>query len=335
MEEQRISLEQERIPDLRAAKRAFSLSGWGVSAILVLGSLAQIGVGALIAAVAPQLYAQPWALWIFTFAPLYLIGFPIGMWIIRRCPRFEGEGDRMSAGMFLRALLICFFMMYTGNIIGTVINRLLTAVAEVPAGNPLLTFATDDSIVWKIAVMVVLAPVLEELVFRKLIVDRLRGYGEKWAVFVSALIFGLFHGNLSQFFYAFGLGLVFGYIYLRTRQLRWTVLLHMLINFLGSVLAPALLANAGMSADLSDPAAITAAITPGFFVFMLYSIGMIALGIAGLVLLIRRAGKLRFDPAPEELPEGKRFSVSFLNAGMAVFVVMSLALMVLAAVSVA
>ena len=51
-------------------------------------------------------------------------------------------------------------------------------------------------------------------------------------------MFGLFHLNLFQFFYAFGLGLMFGYVYMRTSQLRYSIVMHMIINFNGSVLAP-------------------------------------------------------------------------------------------------
>ena len=100
-------------------------------------------------------------------------------------------------------------------------------------GNPL----------YSILVMVILAPVLEEYIFRKLLIDRLSKYGELTAMLFSATVFGLFHMNFFQFFYAFGLGLLFAYIYTRTRNLLYPVLLHMIINFQGSVLAPWLLSS--------------------------------------------------------------------------------------------
>ena len=51
--------------------------------------------------------------------------------------------------------------------------------------------------------MVICAPILEEYIFRKLIVDRTVKYGQGVAVVLSGLMFGLFHGNLNQFAYAF------------------------------------------------------------------------------------------------------------------------------------
>lgn len=83
---------------------------------------------------------------------------------------------------------------------------------------------------------------LEELFFRKALISHMKPYGEKTAVILSALMFGLFHGNFSQVFYAFFLGLLFGYVFVKTEKLRYSLMLHMIINFLGSVLAPGLLA---------------------------------------------------------------------------------------------
>ena len=54
----------------------------------------------------------------------------------------------------------------------------------------------------------------------------MRGYGQKPGAFISALLFGLYHANLEQFFYAFALGLLLSYAYYRTGLLRTSVLLQ-------------------------------------------------------------------------------------------------------------
>ena len=76
----------------------------------------------------------------------------------------------------------------------------------------------------------------EELLFRKLLTERIVKYGELPAVLASGLFFGLFHGNLNQFSYAFLIGLFLGFIYVKTGKLRYTIGLHMAINFIGSSL---------------------------------------------------------------------------------------------------
>ena len=82
--------------------------------------------------------------------------------------------------------------------------------------------------------MVVLAPIFEEIFYRRVVIDRLRRYGDIPAIIISGLMFGLIHGNFSQFFYAAFLGMVFGAVYVYTGKLGYSVFLHMLINFMGS-----------------------------------------------------------------------------------------------------
>ena len=59
--------------------------------------------------------------------------------------------------------------------------------------------------------MGIFAPLSEEILFRGLVLDTLRPYGKRFAIFGSAVLFGLFHGNLLQTPYAFGVGLLLGY----------------------------------------------------------------------------------------------------------------------------
>ena len=54
---------------------------------------------------------------------------------------------------------------------------------------------------------------------------------------VSGLMFGLFHGNLNQFVYAFVLGLFLAFLYVKTGNLKITIALHMMINFVGGIVS--------------------------------------------------------------------------------------------------
>ena len=84
---------------------------------------------------------------------------------------------------------------------------------------------------WAILSVVVCAPVLEEILFRGLIFESCRErFGSGVAVLVSALLFGLVHGVPVQIINAFVVGLIFGYIYLRTGSLLSVILLHVVNN---------------------------------------------------------------------------------------------------------
>ena len=75
------------------------------------------------------------------------------------------------------------------------------------------------------------APISEELLFRGLMLRSLEPFGKKFAIFATALLFGLFHGNLSQAPFAFGVGLVLGYVAMEY-NIGWAMVLHMFNNLI-------------------------------------------------------------------------------------------------------
>lgn len=82
----------------------------------------------------------------------------------------------------------------------------------------------------------VLAPILEEVLFRGAIQGYLmRKYNPAVGIVLASIIFGLIHMNPIQIFYATCLGLVFGWIYYRTRSLMPVVIGHVLNNSLAAI----------------------------------------------------------------------------------------------------
>lgn len=271
-----------------------------------------------------------WYTWLATFVPLYIVAIPAGLWVMRKVLCNQHEPIRLGVKNFFLFMLMCFPLMYGGNLIGTLLSSLLSGGN---ATNELFSYAFDDNPL-KIVVMVVLAPLLEEFLFRKQLIDRTAKYGEKPAILFSALVFGLFHMNLYQFFYAFGLGLLFGYVYLRTRRLRYSVIMHMVINGLSSVVVPLLLSKVGtgtfvqMVAGQYDEAALIA-ILPDMVGFALYALAILGLSIAGLVVLIVKVPKLVYLPASKEIPKRERFKAVYGNIGVILFIIFCLVFFVL------
>lgn len=305
--------------DFKAAKKQFSRLGLGAFMILAVATVLQLAAANIAGVVYPNGDGPSWLLWVYTFAPMYLAAVPAGLLIMRKVPTMPPKKHSLRAVQIVIAFIICVFMMYTGNLIGVLVTSLLQTAFGVASENPLLTYVADDALWLRILIMVILAPIIEEYIFRKQLIDRMNVYGEGLAVVTSALMFGLFHGNLSQLFYAFALGLVFGYVYLKTGRLRYSVGLHMLINFLGSVLAPALLNGIDLTtldeAELTGPAAWTA-VSAQLLPFVVYVLGMIGLVLAGLVLFCVKVRDVSFAPTEMELPKGTKFKTAYLNIGM-------------------
>ena len=298
--------------NLKEAKNHFSRLGLSAFVILGLGTAVQILAIGVTNNVWPQWLENSWGMWLLTFAPLYLIAVPVGLLLLRKVPVKPLEKHDLKPGRYIVSAIICIFMMYAGNILGTIITALLQLLPGISAGNPVLGYATNNALLPKVLFMVILAPVIEEYIFRKQLIDRMHIYGEKLAVFTSALMFGLFHGNLSQFFYAFALGLVFGYVYLKTGKLRYSIGLHMLINFIGSVVGPFFLEKLAVldTMETMDLAALEP-ILPWLLGFGAYVLVLIGLAIAGLVLLCINKRRVSFATAELELPKESRFNTDF------------------------
>ena len=320
---------EERNIDTLQAKRTFSRVGLALAAFLLVSTVVQVlwfSVPAIVLGEADTISNSAWWMWLGTMVSMYLIGLPVGLLILGGLPAQAPEAKKLGAKDFLVWIPICICVMYGGNLIGTGLSMLLSGGK---AENAVAEVAMDQSFL-KVLVMVILAPLVEEYICRKQIIDRTRQYGEKTAVLLSGLTFALLHQNFFQFFYAFGLGLIFAYIYTRTGKLRYSVVFHMIINFMGSVVAPGILTLVDLDALSNlDPNATDAELMgvlgqflPGFALYMLYALFLMGMALAGLILLILKFRKLIWHPAAEELPKGTAFKTVYLNVGMVIYVLL-------------
>lgn len=323
--------------DTTQAKRVFSRIGLALAAILVTATVVQVlwfSLPQILLGEADRLSGAAWWMWLGTMVSMYLTAMPVGLLILKDMPARPPEPRKLGVKEFLIWLPICFCVMYAGNLIGTVLSLVLSGGQ---AENAVAEYAMDQSFL-KVLVMVILAPVLEEYICRKQLIDRTRQYGEKTAVLLSGLTFALLHQNLYQFFYAFGLGLIFAYIYTRTGRLRYSVVFHMIINFMGSVVAPWILSIVDLEAiesmDLNateeELRQLLAQVLPGLLVYMLYAVFLMGMALVGLVLLILKCRKLHWENAETPLPEGTAGKTVYLNVGMVLYILLCAAGVVLA-----
>ena len=150
-----------------------------------------------------------------------LLGMKISKTIRRRLPTRRPEERPLSPAAFLCCALAAFGLWGVGVLIGNFPAYI------VPIDT--MSYGWNSIPTWLLAIIV--APIFEELVFRKLVLDRIGSFGETPAVLCSALIFGLAHQNAGQFFLAFLLGVLFARIYLHTGKIVYTMVLHFMINF--------------------------------------------------------------------------------------------------------
>ena len=168
---------------------------------------------------------------------MYGISMPFMGWLVSRIPTQKIEERKMTAGQWIIAFLMCYGLMYAGNLIGTALTFGIGMVKGTGVDNPLVSTVMQPNPWVTFIIAVLIAPTAAELLFRKFLTERIVKYGELAAVLASGLFFGLFHGNLNQFSYAFLLGLLLAYVYYRTGLLRVSVALHMVLNFFGAAVS--------------------------------------------------------------------------------------------------
>lgn len=70
--------------------------------------------------------------------------------------------------------------------------------------------------------------IVEEIVYRGILLENLRKYGNAFAIVISALIFGMMHGHrVVDIFFA---GIFTGVVYVKSNQLSYSILMHLFIN---------------------------------------------------------------------------------------------------------
>lgn len=118
-----------------------------------------------------------------------------------------------------------------GNYIATLAS-LLFDTAGVELFTPENTVsATSLDVVMNFVCAAFMAPLVEEFVFRGVIMQPLRRYGDAFAVFATAAVFALAHGNPVNIVFAFVAGVSIGFAVVYTRSLWVGIIIHALNNF--------------------------------------------------------------------------------------------------------
>ena len=311
--------------DIRSHKSIFSKLCFALLIYLVAVEGSSLVLGLAINSFYPSLLKNTTALLIFSFFVQYVIAFPIFYLVIKKVPKNppQASSEKLGFKSIVGTAAICLFFVYVGNYISEIIMSFLAnQLGRVP------TSSIDDllksSDIWiSLVVVGIVGPIIEEFMFRKLFIDRLTPYGQAISVFFPALLFGLFHGNLYQFFYAFLVGAIFSYIYVKTGKIAYTIGLHIFVNVFSGIIPAAILAQVDLdklleiysSGNMSEEF-IEANATP-LMLLGLYEIvmfGLIFIGLFAFNKLVRRRS-IYFEKGLVRFPKGVGMDVVLFNIG--------------------
>lgn len=261
---------------------------------------------------------------------IYGLAFPVFLLMTRKMHFVPRVKRRMPARDFFFFLAVSIAIMYFGSIIGNLLSEFFGLLIGGVSDNGFAEVVEKTPLLLTIALVVIIGPIFEELVFRKLLMDKLSPYGDRIAIIVSAVSFSLFHGNLYQMFYAFGIGLILAYVYSKWGNILHTILLHGILNFWGTVIPMLLMPHIERLEEILPEleAGSSEAIMEYAQPIMLvgtYSMVQLGLVFFGIFLLFRyRRSFFVSDRCEVYIPREKRGKVIVANLGAIVFLVYSI-----------
>ena len=319
-------------------KRSYSRVGWCFVAVTVVWLLSTVILQVIAAIAAPQLYDTYWFEIVTGTVPLYVICTPLLFLLLQGAPTQAPDKKKLPVGHFFLLLVMAEAVMVIGSLIG---NGLMTVVSLL-SGNDFQNHLNDTFALplWiNFLFAVVLAPIFEEIIFRKLLLDRMLPHGSFCAILFNGILFGAFHGNFFQFFYTAALGMLLAFLYSRTGKLHHCILIHMGVNFIGGVLPSILYDWLDYDAmmQLMDNEEelllyVTEHILP-YLATMAYSALQYGCAVAGVIIFAVNFRHFKSKKGEGLLPVKQGLTAGFVNSGMIAAVVVCIALFAISMMS--
>lgn len=307
--------------EIKKHKGVFSRLCLAFVVYLITVEILSFALISLLQKVAPEILSNTNYTLILSSAIQYLIAFPILYLVIKKVPAHKPEGSEFPLKRFLKLAMVGMFLMYIGNYVSSMIMIYMEELLGFVPVNSIETILEQTNPILAIAIVGIIGPIVEELMFRKFFIDRLTPYGEAVAIFFPSLMFGLIHGNLYQFFYAFLLGVAFSYIYIRSGKIIYSTLLHIFVNLFCGVLPAYILTMFNYEEFLQLMADgtvteeyINANMLP-LILLMAYEFIMLAMVGVGVYHFTKNLRNIRINKGKVRFAKGTGAEIMFFNIG--------------------
>ena len=152
----------------------------------------------------------------------WILSFPIIYYFVKTYKKYEyfKTNKKLNAKDFSVYFALAFW-------IGNFFSFLIVLMSSYKGRTPVV--AIYESLYTDIIMTVFVAPVLEEIVFRGVIMNNLKKYGIKTAIIINSLLFGLSHYNIEMIVPAFLTGIIFSCVAYKY-SIKYSILIHFFIN---------------------------------------------------------------------------------------------------------
>lgn len=265
----------------------------------------------------------------------YALGLPLVVMLLKKIPAAVPGKSEMSIKRFLKYAVVSMFFMYIGNYLSQMVMVYMEAFLGFVPENETSEMLSSTNMVLTVLIAGIIGPIVEEYMFRKLFIDRLTPYGDIVAILLPSFLFGLFHGNLYQFFYAFFLGIAFSYIYLRTGKIIYSTALHIFINMFCGIFPTYFMSL--MDFDEFMTLMLEGTITEEYVManlfplalFAIYEFIILGMTFIGIFALSRNLRNITFKRGEVRFPKGTALEVVLFNAGTIALITVCIIIMAL------
>lgn len=240
---------------------------------------------------------------------LYVGGTGLFFWITKDVDK-QSYALKEKSKVSVKTVQLCLLLHCTAFFVMNILTAVSTALGlKGPSADDMPMTAS------MVFMLLVFNPIVEEYIFRHLFATRLLKHGERFYVLTSAYCFAILHGvsmGPIHIPYTFILGLIWGYLTVKSGGLILAILMHSISNLFNAVIVQKLL-------DISVEALAA------------YSAVIMLLGIIGLILYLVNRKKVVLD-GTSGLIDKQALRDLFSNKGIWVYTVITLIVMVLKAV---
>lgn len=223
-------------------------------------------------------------------------------------PRYAGRAIGMFPAMYGAAMLMQLLTLLLARLfVGTKVEDSFNATQS------MLTSDLPSALVLFVQA-VIFAPILEELWFRGVVLESLRPYGNGFAIFVTAILFGITHANLAQFFYATIIGLFLAYVAIHTGSIIVPMILHAMMN--GITAISVLITTDPEVTEYLALASVSDELPPitstSVKLYLIWNAVVMLLMIVGLIMFIVKLIRIKRYKVPKvqtELSTGTRWGI--------------------------
>lgn len=259
------------------------------------------------------------------FATIYIVLNSINVCVIgttvlalalRKLPVTKIEKRPMKIGQLLLLIMMMYGLTQVGSLMGMPIHLALTTIGSLTADSEDAAAELSNNLVFSSGTVIriisigILPAIFEELLFRKFLIDRTIRHGEFISCAMSGIMFGLWHGNFQQFFFAFFIGVLFAFVYIRTGNIIYTMIMHASMNLVTSTVTVELfnalmksmgidMATGNINANIDD-SVIIKSVLPMLLLLLLWIGLLVSFQIVGFIMLIVKRKKFKLAVMPGE-----------------------------------